>query len=336
MKRATWLTSFILLPILLLIMAGCGSQSVEEATQDFCQSLVAYSEALTAFENISARSTVKELNDARKGELRARDTVRAAARNLREAKLDAIDQAWKDLDKIARQISNQDTLAQAAVELKLGLANVRAAYGQLGLDNCPDLFPAAAAGPAAPAPAQPITPTQPITATQPVTTTQPITATQPVTITQPITGTQPITATPAAMLPVTATVTSTTTTAMPAGPAPVGTPSLTGVVWQLQAIQLTSGATLTPSDPALYSLTLQPDGTASVVADCFTGAGTYTVSGDKISFTLRYTGTMCPPPSLASQYATYLDYTTQYALADGTLTLTYSGTGKITFTPTSP
>ena len=122
----------------------------------------------------------------------------------------------------------------------------------------------------------------------------------------------------------------------PAEAGPAVPPGLTGVIWQLQTIDLTNGSTLTPSDPALYTLTLEADGTASVLADCFTGQGTYTVSGDKISFVIRYTGSLCPSPSIASQYANYLGYATQYALADDMLVITYSNTGKMTFGQAAP
>lgn len=318
MKRASFLPLSTLLLILLLIMVGCGGQSIEEATQEFCQSLVAYGESLANLESISPTSTVGELKDAKKAEQRARQDVEESARDLQEAKLDAIQQAWKDLDTTVDRISNQDTLAEVADQVRQGLANVRSAYDQLGLGNCPDLFPAAAGGLSAPALTQPEAPTQPIIGTQPVTSTQPITATE------------------AASVPVTTTVALTTTAAIPASSAPVESapaepPSLTGVTWQLQTIGLTNGSILTSSDPALYTLTLQPDGTASVLADCFTGEGTYAISGDSISFAIRYTGSMCPPPSIASQYTNYLGYATQYALVDNTLVITYSGTGKITF-----
>jgi heat shock protein HslJ len=330
MKKTTLLPLSTLLLVLMLIIAGCGGQSIEEATQEFCQSLVAYGESLATLESLSPTSTVEELKDAQKAEQRARQAVKDSAGDLREVKLDAIDQAWKDLDTTVDRIRNQDTLAQAVGEIKLGTADVRLAYEQLGLGNCPRLFPAAAAGISAPASEQVEAPAQPITSTQPITGTPPITGTQL------ITGTQPITATPA----VTTTVASTTTAALPAGSAPVAaapaaTPGLTGVTWQLQSIELTNGSLLTPSDPALYTLTLQPDGVASVLADCFTGQGTYTVAGDKISFAIRYTGAMCPPPSIASQYANYLGYATQYALTGGTLVISYSNTGKITFSQAS-
>lgn len=338
MKRASFLPLFTLLLIPLLIITGCGSQSVEEATQEFCQSLVAYDESLATLESLSPTSTVGGVKDAQKAEQRARQDVKDSARDLREVKLDNIDQAWQDLDTTIDRVSNQDTLAEVADQVRQDLANVRVAYDQLGLGNCPDLFPSVENLPM-PAPDQPAAPSQSITETQPITGAQPITGTASITGTEPITSTQPVTATEAATAPVTTTVASTTTATIPSSAAqpeaaPAVAPGATGVTWYLQAIELTNGSPLTPSDPALYTLTLQPDGTASVVADCFSGEGTFTVAGDKISFALSYTGAMCPPPSIASQYTNYLSYASSYALIDDALVITYSnGAGKLTFTP---
>lgn len=319
MKKASFLSLVILLLIPLLIIAGCGSQSVEEATQEFCQSLVAYDASLATLESLAPSSTVGDVKDAQKAEQHARQDVKDSAGNLREVKLDAIDQAWQDLDTTVDQISNQDTLAEVADQVSQDLANVRLAYDQLGLDNCPDLFPATTAG-------------LPASASD-----QPAAASQPISGTQPVTSTQLVTATEAATVPVTTSVASTATAATPVGsalvePAPAMPPGLTGVTWYLKAIELTNGSLLTPTAPALYTLTLQSDGTASVVADCFTGEGTFSVAGDKMSFALRYTGAMCPPPSIASQYTNYLSYASSYALTDDTLVISYSnGAGKLTF-----
>jgi hypothetical protein len=295
---------------LLLIAAGCGSPSVPEATEAFCQSLVAYGESLTALKNLSPTTTVGEAKDAQKVEQDARKAVEKAARNLREAKLDSIDQAWTALDKTVRQISNQDTLGEVAGQIESVLVALRAAYEQLGLNNCPDLFPAAAEGlpePAAGEPSQPITGTQPSEA-----------------VSQPVTATQ---------ASVTATVPSTLTTAAPEEPASTSPVSPVGVLWQLQEIELTSGSSTMPSDPALYTLMLEPDGTANVTADCIAGAGTYTIAGTTISFVLRYDGTMCPSPSIASQYTRYLGYANSFALENDTLVIGYSNdAGKMTFT----
>ena len=305
----------LVLVVLLVVATGCGNQSVPEATQEFCQSLVSYRESLADLGTITPTSTVKELKDAQKTEKRAREDVVKAASNLREVKLDSIDQAWKTLDKTINQISNRDTLAEAAAQVELAVAGVQAAYDQLGLGNCPDQFPAAAAGLPGPSSDQTGIPSQPITGTQPLTATTPSTLTT--------------------TTPVTATVVSSDTTAMPTvpvEPASAASPSPIGVLWQLQTIQSTSGTLMTPSDPALYTLILQPDGTASVLADCITGTGPYSIAGSSISLAIGYSGTTCPSPSIASQYTKYLDYANGYAMEDGALIIWYSNNaGKMTF-----
>ncbi len=304
----------LVLVALLVVAAGCGNQSVPEATEEFCQSLVDYRESLANLGTITPTSTVKELEDAQKTEERPREDVVKAASNLREVKLDSIDQAWKTLDKTINQISNRDTLAEAAAQVEQAVAGVQAAYEQLGLDNCPDQFPAAAGLPE-PSPDETGIPSQPVTGTQPLTATTPSTQTT--------------------TIPVTATIVSTPTAAMPAAPAksaPTASSSPIGIVWQLQAIQSTSGTIMTPSDPTLYTLILQPDGTASVLADCISGMGPYSIAGTNISFAIQYNGTTCPSPSIASQYTKYLDYANSYTLEDGGLIIGYSNNaGQMTF-----
>lgn len=119
---------------------------------------------------------------------------------------------------------------------------------------------------------------------------------------------------------------------VPVEPASAASPSPIGVLWQLQTIQSTSGTLMTPSDPALYTLVLEPDGTANVVADCITGTGPYSIAGSSISFAIGYSGTTCPSPSIASQYTKYLDYAGSYAMEDGALIIWYSNNaGKMTF-----
>jgi heat shock protein HslJ len=277
---------------------------------------------------------VAEAKDAQKAEQSARQAVEKAARNLHEAKLDSIDQAWTALDKTVRQISSQDTLAEVASQIQSVLVAVRAAYQQLGLNNCPDLFPAPPGAAKSPT-AEPAMPGEPITGTVAITGTQPVTATVAITqTTAPITATVATTQTTA---PVTATVAATGTVAVPATTtpaesAPAASASPIGVLWQLESILMSNGSTVTPSDPALYTLMLQPDGTASVVADCFTGSGTYTIADSQITFSLRYTGSACPPPSIASQYSKYLSLANRYALEDGTLLIWYSNdAGNLTF-----
>jgi heat shock protein HslJ len=297
---------------LLLVLAGCGKQSVPEATEAFCQSLVAYGESLTALESLSPTSTVGEAKDAQETEQDARQTVEKAARNLREAKLDAIDQAWKALDKTVRQISNQDTLAEVSGQIQSVLVAVRAAYEQLGVNNCPDLFPAPAGAAQSPADQSAI-PGEPITGTEVITGAQPMTAT--------VVTTQTTTA------PVTATVATTDTAAMPAAASPIG------VLWQLENILMSNGSLVAPTDPALYTLLLQPDGTANATADCITGSGPYTITDNRITLALRYSGSSCPPPSIASQYTKYLNLASTYTLENGTLVILYNnGAGNMTFT----
>ena len=77
---------------------------------------------------------------------------------------------------------------------------------------------------------------------------------------------------------------------------------------------------------------MQPDGTASVLADCISGMGPYSIAGTSISFAIQYNGTICPSPSIASQYTKYPDYANSYAVENDALIIWYSNNaGKMTF-----
>ena len=88
---------------------------------------------------------------------------------------------------------------------------------------------------------------------------------------------------------------------------------LAGTSWRLVEFQSMDDAigTTRPDDPALYTLTLNADGTAALELNCNRASGTWTAAptGDGTSggFTfgpLAMTRAFCPPPSMDQSIAT--------------------------------
>ena len=115
---------------------------------------------------------------------------------------------------------------------------------------------------------------------------------------------------------------------------PIAATELAGITWQLQQIGRQGGAAIPVADPAKYTVTLNADGSAMVLADCNTGAGSYQVEGSAISFQLATTRMACPPPTLSSQFVKYLEYVDSYAIENGSLLLSFgNGSSTMTFAP---
>jgi hypothetical protein len=111
----------ITISILLLsifVLAGCVSQSLEEAQVDFCQALEAYGEAVQELQNVNANTTVDELQSARDNVADALDEVISTGGNLRDARLRAAENAWEDTQESIKDISGDATIAEAAAKIR--------------------------------------------------------------------------------------------------------------------------------------------------------------------------------------------------------------------------
>ena len=100
--------------------------------------------------------------------------------------------------------------------------------------------------------------------------------------------------------------------------------TITGMTWKLQEVQEMSDNTIAIEDPDKYTLELQPDGKATVRADCNFGHGTYTMNGNQLSIEINtLTRAMCPPDSLSDQYINILNEANSYVLEGGNLFISY-------------
>jgi heat shock protein HslJ len=132
----------------LLGLAGCARQTPEEATASFCTSLQAFDASVQQLQQVTPSNTVRELNQARGQVADAWKQVARSAKDLSEARIDSIDDAWTSLERTIGSISQRDTIADAAVEISASAAQVRAAVAGVGSVSCPDLNLGGASQPA--------------------------------------------------------------------------------------------------------------------------------------------------------------------------------------------
>lgn len=123
----------------LLGLAGCARQTPEEATASFCTNLQAFDASVQQLQQVTPSNTVRELNQARGQVADAWKQVTRSAKDLSEARIDSIDEAWTSLERTIGSISQRDTIADAAVEISASAAQVRAAVAGVGSVSCPDL-----------------------------------------------------------------------------------------------------------------------------------------------------------------------------------------------------
>lgn len=105
---------------------------------------------------------------------------------------------------------------------------------------------------------------------------------------------------------------------------------IVGVTWQWQELQSMDDTITTVSDPANYTLLLNPDGTFNIQADCNQGGGGYTLNGSQLALEVGpLTRAACPPESLSDRYIELLGSVASYVIEDGELYLSLMADGGI-------
>jgi heat shock protein HslJ len=127
--------------------------------------------------------------------------------------------------------------------------------------------------------------------------------------------------------------------ATPAPAEEAAAPELAGTAWRLLNIAEMDDSTDIPDDPSKYSLAFNPDGTASMRADCNRGNGSWTSeSPGQLQFgPIAATRAMCPPESLSDKFLAQFEWVRSYVLKDGHLFLATMADGAIIeFEPLPP
>lgn len=117
------------------------------------------------------------------------------------------------------------------------------------------------------------------------------------------------------------------------------TRDLGGTSWQLVKFQGSDDKTMTPDDPAKYTIAFETDRGLSVRIDCNRGHGTWKSAGpNQLEFgPLALTRAMCPPAPLNDRIAKDWQYVRSYILKDDHLFLSLMADGGIyEFEPIRP
>jgi heat shock protein HslJ len=97
-----------------------------------------------------------------------------------------------------------------------------------------------------------------------------------------------------------------------------------GILWKLQAFELTDGTVIAVADPATYTLLFDPGGTLTARADCNTCNGEYGFVNGLFRMGISgCTRVACPPGSLDTRYIAALNAVTAFSMSGSELTLTY-------------
>jgi heat shock protein HslJ len=112
-------------------------------------------------------------------------------------------------------------------------------------------------------------------------------------------------------------------------------PNLVGPTWQWTTNSDPAAGTQVIPNPELYTVTFNEDGTLGVVADCNTGAGSYTTSGSLIAITVsNVTASDCGPDSLGQSFIARLNIGYEYYFQGSTLVINLrTDAGSIGFAP---
>lgn len=111
----------------------------------------------------------------------------------------------------------------------------------------------------------------------------------------------------------------------------VASDELAGSSWRLVNITSMDDNIDIPDDPFSYTLELRADGSATMVADCNRGTGSWiSASPAKIEFgPVAATMAICPPGSLSDKYLAQFQWVRSYVLKDGHLFLATMADGSI-------
>lgn len=121
---------------------------------------------------------------------------------------------------------------------------------------------------------------------------------------------------------------------IPAGPDEVSLNGFANITWKwVELVENEPTAQSVVPDPEKYTLTFFDDGTFGVKADCNTGIGSYSVSGNEIEFgPMALTLAMCPSDSLSDQFIRLLGEVDTFGMQDGKLVFTLmESAGEIRF-----
>jgi heat shock protein HslJ len=113
-------------------------------------------------------------------------------------------------------------------------------------------------------------------------------------------------------------------------------PQLTGVIWELQQIQLNDGQVFTADPPENYTAEFTEEGELFMQVDCNRAIGSFTVEDDRLlAVTLGPTSlAACPPGSISDEYLRFMGSANSFFFRDDELIIELKfDSGAMVFAP---
>lgn len=135
---------FLIVVLVVATVSGCiAPPTVEEAQQDveaaetaLCDSIKAYAASLAAFDDITAETTVEQVDELNKAVTTAHNTMTSSWANLQEEQVQAVESAVAELDAALNDIPGEATLGDVAANIQASANAVKEALTQLDETAC--------------------------------------------------------------------------------------------------------------------------------------------------------------------------------------------------------
>jgi chromosome segregation ATPase len=135
---------FVIVVLMFATVSGCiAPPTVEEAQQDvemaetaLCESIKAYAASLAAYDDISAETTVEQVDELNKAVATAHNTMTSAWANLQDEQVQAVESAVAELDAALNDVPAEATLGEVAANIQASANAVKEALAQLDETAC--------------------------------------------------------------------------------------------------------------------------------------------------------------------------------------------------------
>jgi uncharacterized protein YecA (UPF0149 family) len=128
----TLLTTFVVLTVIMLMVAGCTAvaptpASLPEAQEAVCTALGTLKTAVAQMSTITADTTIEEVQAMQEAIDTAVEGVKTAAAAIPEAKVDSVTTAVEGLQTAVRDVEPSDTLGEASASITAAAQGVETA-----------------------------------------------------------------------------------------------------------------------------------------------------------------------------------------------------------------
>lgn len=135
-RRASMTAAALALGLALVACGDSDDDSVESATEDYCQAVADVVDQAVTVQQLNADSTVDDAQSAVDDLESAVDAAEDAAEELGQAEVDALQDAYSDLQSSIDDISDSDTIAEALPQVSEARDAFVAQWEEIRSANC--------------------------------------------------------------------------------------------------------------------------------------------------------------------------------------------------------